>query len=307
MKQDIRVQGVLVKLAALCPYFYTPKLVSLTAQPPPQTHPHTARQQPPMQTLTRTQARTLPQHPGCSHLCQSCIGWQALLNRHLPHQHQVVVKAQHLPAGRHHHQHLLSGGADLLRWLSVNEAHTHGHLEGGACAFTLDDDRTRQHTDCRRGMQNDERWSTLTAKPHQERDAIGLLCFSQSLPKPSIHTQRLPSHFQALALSPMLPVSLSLTGRLSLPSMTFCGIRLKLRTTSTGAKPSPARPAGSGRTSCRTVAVQVQANGGTGAGQWQYTGCEEAVSLSVPCGLWRGSAAADGTIPAWSADCRHRR
>lgn len=45
-----------------------------------------------------------------------------------------------------------------------------------------------------------------------------------------------------------------LTGRLSLPSMTFCGMRLKLRTTCTGAKPSPARPAASGRTSCVTTA-----------------------------------------------------
>lgn len=53
--------------------------------------------------------------------------------------------------------------------------------------------------------------------------------------------------------APDVPVSThpALTGRLSRPSMTFCGIKLKLRTTCTGAKPSPARPAASGRTSCR--------------------------------------------------------
>jgi hypothetical protein len=57
---------------------------------------------------------------------------------------------------------------------------------------------------------------------------------------------------------------LLLTGRLSLPSMTFCGMRLKLRTTCTGAKPSPARPAGSGRTNCRQQQQQQEEAGSRG-------------------------------------------
>jgi hypothetical protein len=57
--------------------------------------------------------------------------------------------------------------------------------------------------------------------------------------------QQLLSRFDQVVLLQLL------TGRLSLPSMTFCGSKLKLLTTSTGAKPSPARPGGSGRTNCR--------------------------------------------------------
>jgi hypothetical protein len=61
-----------------------------------------------------------------------------------------------------------------------------------------------------------------------------------------------PHHLLLKALLPqVLLLLLLLTGRLSLPSMTFCGSKLKLLTTSTGAKPSPARPGGSGRTNCR--------------------------------------------------------
>jgi hypothetical protein len=63
-------------------------------------------------------------------------------------------------------------------------------------------------------------------------------------------TANLPHHLLLKALLPQV-LLLLLTGRLSLPSMTFCGSKLKLLTTSTGAKPSPARPGGSGRTNCR--------------------------------------------------------
>jgi hypothetical protein len=68
----------------------------------------------------------------------------------------------------------------------------------------------------------------------------------------------------------VLLLLLLLTGRLSLPSSTFCGSKLKLLTTSTGAKPSPARPGGSGRTSCKQHAVHcnesMQASGEQSAG-----------------------------------------
>lgn len=66
--------------------------------------------------------------PTQAHLCQACIGRQALLDRHLPHQPQVVVKAQHLPAGRNDHEHLLARRADLFDRLWVDEAHTHCNL-----------------------------------------------------------------------------------------------------------------------------------------------------------------------------------